>query len=108
MWGDVPSTRGAATQQDGARAAPERPVAVGPARVTPFELDVSRLPNVLAVRTVAAGDAGAGEVHVLAAPGRAVEDIAADVHSLAILSGLLLAAGDVHVVQLQRADDEIE
>jgi hypothetical protein len=74
--------------------------------VTPFELDVSRLPNVLAVRTVAAGEVGAGEVHVLAAPGRAVEAIAADVHSLAILSGLPLAAGDVHVVQLQRGDDD--
>ena len=76
--------------------------------MTPFELDVSRLPNVLAVRTVAAGDAGAGEVHVLAAPGRAVEAIAADVHSLAILSGLPLAAGDVHVVQLQGGDDDAE
>jgi hypothetical protein len=76
--------------------------------VTPFELDVSRLPNVLAVRTVAAGEAGAGEVHVLASPGRAVEAIAADVHSLAILSGLPLAAGDVHVVQLQRGEEDAE
>jgi hypothetical protein len=76
--------------------------------VTPFELDVSRLPNVLAVRTVAAGEAGAGEVHVLASPGRAVEAIAADVHSLAILSGLPLTAGDVHVVQLQRGDDDAD
>jgi hypothetical protein len=76
--------------------------------VTPFELDVSRLPNVLAVRTVAAGESGAGEVHVLASPGRTVEAIAADVHSLAILSGLPLAAGDVHVVQLQRGEAETE
>ena len=74
--------------------------------MTPFELDVSRLPNVLAVRTVAAGETGAGEVHVLAAPGRAVEAIAADVHSLAILSGLPLAAGDVHVVQLQKSEED--
>ncbi|MEN3272088.1 MAG: hypothetical protein V7636_849 [Actinomycetota bacterium] len=76
--------------------------------MTPFELDVSRLPNVLAVRTVAAGEAGAGEVHVLASPGRAVEAIAADVHSLAILSGLPLTAGDVHVVQLQRGEEDAE
>jgi hypothetical protein len=73
--------------------------------VTPFELDVSRLPNVLAVRTVEAGDAAGGEVHVLASPGRSVQEIAADVHSLAILTGVALTAGDVHVVQLQRADD---
>lgn len=88
------------------RAAPDRPALDRRAQVTPFELDVSRLPNVLAVRTVAAGEAGAGEVHVLAAPGRAVEAIAADVHSLAILSGLPLAAGDVHVVQLQKSEED--
>lgn len=73
--------------------------------MTPFELDVSRLPNVLAVRTVEADDAAGGEVHVLASPGRSVEEIAADVHSLAILTGMALTAGDVHVVQLQRGEE---
>jgi hypothetical protein len=67
--------------------------------VTPFEVELARIPHVLAVRTVLDVD-GPGEVHVLASADRDVTEIVADVTSLAVLRGVELAPDDVHVVQL--------
>jgi hypothetical protein len=67
--------------------------------VTEFEAEVARVVDVLAVRSVPDGECPT-EVHVLASPGRDVRDIAADVHSLAVLRGVMLEPIDIHVVQL--------
>lgn len=66
--------------------------------MTDFELQVARLPDVLAVRVV--GDETGCEVHVLARPGRPPGEIARDTRSLALLGDIKLTIDDVHVVQL--------
>lgn len=71
--------------------------------MTEFETEVARIVDVLAVRTVPDGDRA--EVHVLASPGRVVGDIAADVHSLAVLRGVALQPDDIHIVQLHPTDE---
>jgi len=72
--------------------------------VTEFEAEVARVVDVLAVRSVPDGECPT-EVHVLASPGRDVRDIAADVHSLAVLRGVMLEPTDIHVVQLSPTED---
>lgn len=71
--------------------------------MTEFETDVARIVDVLAVRSVPDGDHP--EVHVLASPGRVVSEIAADVHSLAVLRGVALQPDDIHIVQLQPTEE---
>ena len=73
--------------------------------MTEFEAEVARVVDVLAVRSVPDGECPT-EVHVLASPGRDVRDIAADVHSLAVLRGVMLEPIDIHVVQLSPTDVE--
>lgn len=69
-----------------------------------FESELGRIPDVLAVRSVADDDERR-EVHVLAAPGRSPFDIAGDVESLAVLRGVELATDAIHVVQLRPISD---
>ena len=70
-----------------------------------FEAELGRIPDVLAVRSVADDDERR-EVHVLAAPGRSAFDIAGDVESLAVLRGVELATDGIHVVQLEPIPDQ--
>lgn len=72
--------------------------------VKTFEAELGRIPDVLAVRSIA-DDEERREVHVLAAPGRSAFDIAGDVESLAVLRGVELATDGIHVVQLEPIPD---
>jgi hypothetical protein len=69
-----------------------------PTNLAEAEAAISQLPDVVAVRSVFDGDGC--EVHVLAAPGRSVEQVAADVRSIVAVQVRDLPLRDVHVVPL--------
>lgn len=69
-----------------------------PTNLADAEAAIARLPDVVAVRSVF--DADGCEVHVLAAPGRTIEQVAADVRSIVAVQVRDMPLRQVHVVPL--------
>lgn len=69
-----------------------------------FEELASRVPGVLALRTVKGDDDVVVEAHVLVGPGWAAGEVARSIRSVALLSDIELPAERVHIVRLD--DDE--